>query len=121
VKISNKKFSFFSSLNQYFPHIPYVASEKPDALVGACKLSTHCKLVCNAIFFPEKSENEDLKPLFQKELQNFSSVAYDQTNFLTLFQENFENIIKLQSKFPKSNMQISDGSTCKPCLLFIHT
>jgi hypothetical protein len=28
VKISNKKFSFFSSLNQYFPHIPYVASKK---------------------------------------------------------------------------------------------
>jgi hypothetical protein len=28
VKISNKFFSFFSSLNQYFPHIPYVASKK---------------------------------------------------------------------------------------------
>jgi hypothetical protein len=28
VKISNKKFSFFSSRNQYFPHIPYVASKK---------------------------------------------------------------------------------------------
>jgi hypothetical protein len=27
VKISNKFFSFFSSLNQYFPHIPYVASK----------------------------------------------------------------------------------------------
>jgi hypothetical protein len=27
VKISNKKFSFFPSLNQYFPHIPYVASK----------------------------------------------------------------------------------------------
>jgi hypothetical protein len=27
VKISNKKFSFFSSRNQYFPHIPYVASK----------------------------------------------------------------------------------------------
>jgi hypothetical protein len=24
---SNKKFSFFSSRNQYFPHIPYVASK----------------------------------------------------------------------------------------------
>jgi hypothetical protein len=28
VKISNKKNSFFSSQNQYFPHIPYVASKK---------------------------------------------------------------------------------------------
>jgi hypothetical protein len=28
VKISNKKISFFSSRNQYFPHIPYVASRK---------------------------------------------------------------------------------------------
>jgi hypothetical protein len=28
VKISNKNFSFFSSRNQYFPHIPYVASKK---------------------------------------------------------------------------------------------
>jgi hypothetical protein len=28
VKISNKKFSFFSSRNQYFPHIPYVAGKK---------------------------------------------------------------------------------------------
>jgi hypothetical protein len=27
VRISSKKFSFFSSLNQYFPHIPYVASK----------------------------------------------------------------------------------------------
>jgi hypothetical protein len=28
VKISNKKFSFFLARNQYFPHIPYVASKK---------------------------------------------------------------------------------------------
>jgi hypothetical protein len=28
VKISNKKISFFPSRNQYFPHIPYVASKK---------------------------------------------------------------------------------------------
>jgi hypothetical protein len=28
MKISNKKFSFFSTRNQYFPHIPYVASKK---------------------------------------------------------------------------------------------
>jgi transposase len=28
VKISNKKISFFSTRNQYFPHIPYVASKK---------------------------------------------------------------------------------------------
>jgi hypothetical protein len=28
MKISKKKFSFFSTLNQYFPHIPYVASKK---------------------------------------------------------------------------------------------
>jgi hypothetical protein len=27
VKISNNKFSFFSSRNQYFPNIPYVASK----------------------------------------------------------------------------------------------
>jgi hypothetical protein len=26
-KISNNFFSFFSSQNQYFPHIPYVASK----------------------------------------------------------------------------------------------
>jgi hypothetical protein len=30
VKISNKKFSFFSTRNQYFPHIPYVASKKHE-------------------------------------------------------------------------------------------
>jgi hypothetical protein len=28
VKISNKKFKFFSTRNQYSPHIPYVASKK---------------------------------------------------------------------------------------------
>jgi hypothetical protein len=28
VEISNNYFSFFSTLNQYFPHIPYVASKK---------------------------------------------------------------------------------------------
>jgi Fe-S cluster biosynthesis and repair protein YggX len=28
VKISNKNFSFFSTRNQNFPHIPYVASKK---------------------------------------------------------------------------------------------
>jgi hypothetical protein len=27
MKISEKKLSFFSTLNQYFPHIPYVASK----------------------------------------------------------------------------------------------
>jgi hypothetical protein len=27
VKISNKKISFFSTRNQYFPHISYVASK----------------------------------------------------------------------------------------------
>jgi hypothetical protein len=27
MKISKNFFSFFSSLNQYFPHIPYVASK----------------------------------------------------------------------------------------------
>jgi hypothetical protein len=30
VKISNKKFSFFSTRNQYLPHIPYVASKKRE-------------------------------------------------------------------------------------------
>jgi hypothetical protein len=33
MKISEIIFSFFSSLNQYFPYIPFVAS-KNDALVG---------------------------------------------------------------------------------------
>jgi hypothetical protein len=28
MKISEKKISFFSTQNQYFPHIPYVASKK---------------------------------------------------------------------------------------------
>jgi hypothetical protein len=28
MKISEKNFSFFSTLNQYFPHIPYEASKK---------------------------------------------------------------------------------------------
>jgi hypothetical protein len=28
MKISKKIFSFFSTVNQYFPHIPYVASKK---------------------------------------------------------------------------------------------
>jgi hypothetical protein len=30
VKIINKNFSFFSTLNQFFPHIPYVASKNPS-------------------------------------------------------------------------------------------
>jgi hypothetical protein len=34
VKISNKKFSFFSSLNQYFPHIPYVSSKNIHDFFG---------------------------------------------------------------------------------------
>jgi hypothetical protein len=34
IEISEKKFSFFSTLNQSFPHISYVASKKSDALVG---------------------------------------------------------------------------------------
>jgi hypothetical protein len=33
VKISNKKISFFSSRNQYFPHIPYVASKKSKSTI----------------------------------------------------------------------------------------
>jgi hypothetical protein len=36
VKISDKKFSFFSSRNQYFPHIPYVASKKPPYFLSIC-------------------------------------------------------------------------------------
>jgi hypothetical protein len=32
LKISNQKISFFPSLNQYFPHIPNVASKKPSDL-----------------------------------------------------------------------------------------
>jgi hypothetical protein len=32
VKISKKFFSFFPSLNQYFPHIPYVASKNWEVL-----------------------------------------------------------------------------------------
>jgi hypothetical protein len=39
VKISNKFFSFFPSLNQYFPHIPYVASKKQgfsDKKISVC-------------------------------------------------------------------------------------
>jgi hypothetical protein len=34
LKISNKKISFFPSLNQYFPHIPYVASKKNKKIAG---------------------------------------------------------------------------------------
>jgi hypothetical protein len=34
VKISNKKNSFFSTRNQYFPHIPYVASKKYEDIFG---------------------------------------------------------------------------------------
>jgi hypothetical protein len=34
VKISNKKKSFFSTRNQYFPHIPYVASKKMADFYG---------------------------------------------------------------------------------------
>jgi hypothetical protein len=34
MKISEKKFSFFSTLNQYFPHIPYVASKKQKFIHG---------------------------------------------------------------------------------------
>jgi hypothetical protein len=32
VKTSKKKISFFSTLNQYFPHIPYVAKKKHEKL-----------------------------------------------------------------------------------------
>jgi hypothetical protein len=39
VKISNKKFSFFSTLNQYFPHIPYVESKNQKTLFFANCLS----------------------------------------------------------------------------------
>jgi hypothetical protein len=34
MKISEKTFSFFSTLNQYFPHIPYVASKKIMSKLG---------------------------------------------------------------------------------------
>jgi hypothetical protein len=44
VKISNKKKIFFPSLNQYFPHIPYVSSKKLMRKLGAWILSTYCKL-----------------------------------------------------------------------------
>jgi hypothetical protein len=36
VKISNKIISFFSTLNQYFPHITYVASKKK-----VCKVASY--------------------------------------------------------------------------------
>jgi hypothetical protein len=38
MKISEKKISFFSALNQYFPHIPYVASKNDFSAI--CKYST---------------------------------------------------------------------------------
>jgi hypothetical protein len=63
VKISNKKFSFFSSRNQYFPQIPYVSSkkekkakkkaEKPSLLLLIC-CSMWIKLVRKANTFVSK-------------------------------------------------------------------
>jgi hypothetical protein len=39
VKISKKKFSFFPSLNQNFPHIPYVASKNELRAKKSSRLS----------------------------------------------------------------------------------
>jgi hypothetical protein len=43
VKISNKKFSFFSTRNQYFPHIPYVASKKSKVSEKCQRLVKKCE------------------------------------------------------------------------------
>jgi hypothetical protein len=40
VKICNKKISYFSSRNQYFPHIPYVASKNGRLILTLKKIST---------------------------------------------------------------------------------
>jgi hypothetical protein len=41
VKISNNFFSFFPSLNQYFPHIPYVASIYEKNVLGCFMAEKH--------------------------------------------------------------------------------
>jgi hypothetical protein len=44
VKISNNFFSFFSSLNQYFPHIPFVASKKETSIFWTVSTIAGCDL-----------------------------------------------------------------------------
>jgi hypothetical protein len=39
MKISDFFFSFFSTLNQYFPHIPYVASKNGRKIVEKLKIA----------------------------------------------------------------------------------
>jgi hypothetical protein len=53
VKISNKNFSFFSTRNQNFPHIPYVASKKVNFFAVRIRELKISGIVNNAsIFIP---------------------------------------------------------------------
>jgi hypothetical protein len=68
VKISNKKISFFSTRNQYFPHIPYVASKKSKEI-------RFSKEKPQTVFFNSlKLNNQNLK--FQLSRRTFTFVFY---------------------------------------------
>jgi hypothetical protein len=89
VKISNKKNPFFSSRNQYFPHIPYVASKK----------HVHAKLQLSILYPDGLGQIFDI---FARKIRNIS-----------------EKLLSDFQKFPKSSIQIYDGSTCKAFALFL--
>jgi hypothetical protein len=52
VKISNTFYSFFSSRNQYFPHIPYVASKMGEFFEERKKSNLDIIVIDQLIMFP---------------------------------------------------------------------
>jgi hypothetical protein len=66
-----------------------------------------------------KTENEAFKPsLHRVFMQNFSSLAYTQTDlgtFFTFFKKISKNFRKTLQRISEPNTQILESSTCKAC------
>jgi hypothetical protein len=70
VKISKKHFSFFPSLNQYFPHIPYVASKNEfRAKKKILSVTRHRRL--NSYIFEISATLYHLSWIYAPHTQNF--------------------------------------------------
>jgi hypothetical protein len=83
VKISNKKFSFFPSLNQYFPHIPYVASKKAMTKIRSFNNNEFVDDIDNGDY----SDNKDyidynIREGFENLLSEFASNVQNVSRFL---------------------------------------
>jgi hypothetical protein len=87
VKISNKKNSFLSTVNQYFLHIPYVTSKNLMRLTGTFKLAIHwlqeMHLLCSATIFFNKTQK---KPFLVEICVGYpSDIKFQNSEYAVLF------------------------------------